>query len=55
VGYTGLMPPKEKTNAMEYESYGVVGKVNGQVLPLAFAFMCLTDGTTAPDAKDQML
>ena len=49
------MLPKEKTNAMGYELYGVVGEANGQVLPLAFAFTCSTDGTAVPGAKNQML
>ena len=47
--YTG------KTNALGYELYGIVGEANGQVLPLAFAFTCSTDGTVAPGAKDWML
>ena len=47
--YTG------KTNALGYELYGIVRKANGQVLPLAFGFTCLTDGTAEPGAKDQML
>lgn len=30
-------------------------EANSQALPLAFAFMCSTDGTAAPGAKDRML
>ncbi|KAF8235523.1 hypothetical protein L208DRAFT_1111023, partial [Tricholoma matsutake] len=44
-----------KTNALSYELYAVVGEADGQVLPLAFAFMCSMDGNTAPGAKDCML
>ncbi|KAF8872019.1 hypothetical protein CPB84DRAFT_1753779 [Gymnopilus junonius] len=44
-----------KTNALGYELYGIVGKLNGQAIPLTFCFTASTNENVVHGAKDCLL
>lgn len=46
--------PIGKTNALGYELYSVVAEMNGQGIPVAFAFVT-TDGTAKEHAKTRLI